>query len=284
MGQQPERLVGPWPTTHPSGSPILTYRGKPHVGGQGVYTRHLAKALVDLGHHVEVLGGQPYPILDERVPLIELPSLDIYNDHFPMRQPGPVGAEELEGRRSRSPPSRRHLPRAARLLHAGLGPPPPPPGRVRHRPGQPVPRLRPAPHRAPARHPGPRHDPPPDHRRPPPRDRGRRELVQAAHAAPLVRLRRHADRGRPPARSGSSRCRRTPSRTSSHDHKVDPERMAVVPVGVDVDLFKPLPEVAARPGPPRHHRVGRRRHEGPQVPARGAWPSCAPSATTSTSW
>ena len=66
----------------------LTYRGKPHVGGQGVYTRHLAKALVDLGHHVEVLGGQPYPILDERVPLIELPSLDIYNDHFPMRQPG----------------------------------------------------------------------------------------------------------------------------------------------------------------------------------------------------
>src|SRR6188472_4784246 len=66
----------------------LTYRGKPHVGGQGVYTRHLAKALTDLGHHVEVLGGQPYPILDERIPLIELPSLDIYNDHFPMRQPG----------------------------------------------------------------------------------------------------------------------------------------------------------------------------------------------------
>ena len=66
----------------------LTYRGKPHVGGQGVYTRHLTKALVDLGHHVEVLGGQPYPILDDRVPLHELPSLDIYNDHFPMRMPG----------------------------------------------------------------------------------------------------------------------------------------------------------------------------------------------------
>lgn len=66
----------------------LTYRGKPHVGGQGVYTRHLSKALVDLGHHVEVLSGQPYPIVDERVPLVELPSLDIYNDHFPMRMPG----------------------------------------------------------------------------------------------------------------------------------------------------------------------------------------------------
>ena len=46
----------------------LTYRGKPHVGGQGVYTRHLTKALVDLGHHAEVLSGQPYPIVDERVP------------------------------------------------------------------------------------------------------------------------------------------------------------------------------------------------------------------------
>ena len=45
----------------------LTYRGKPHVGGQGVYTRHLTKALVDLGHAVEVFGGQPYPVLDERV-------------------------------------------------------------------------------------------------------------------------------------------------------------------------------------------------------------------------
>ena len=66
----------------------LTYRGKPHVGGQGVYTRHLSKALVDLGHHVEVLSGQPYPIVDEQVPLIELPSLDIYNDYFPMRMPG----------------------------------------------------------------------------------------------------------------------------------------------------------------------------------------------------
>jgi glycosyltransferase involved in cell wall biosynthesis len=33
-----------------------------------------------------------------------------------------------------------------------------------------------------------------------------------------------------------------------HDHKVDPERMAVVPVGVDIDLFKPLPDVAVVPG------------------------------------
>jgi glycosyltransferase involved in cell wall biosynthesis len=66
----------------------LTYRGKPHVGGQGVYTRHLTKALTDLGHSVEVFGGQPYPILDERITLTKLPSLDTFNDYFPGRFPG----------------------------------------------------------------------------------------------------------------------------------------------------------------------------------------------------
>ncbi|MDZ7675560.1 MAG: glycosyltransferase family 4 protein [Acidimicrobiales bacterium] len=67
---------------------LLAYRGKPHVGGQGVYVRQLAKALTDLGHSVEVLGGQPYPELPDDVPLVELPSLDIYNDHYPARMPG----------------------------------------------------------------------------------------------------------------------------------------------------------------------------------------------------
>lgn len=74
------------------GSPLriafLSYRGKPHCGGQGVYTRHLTKALKDLGHHVEVFGGQPYPILADDIEMHELPSLDIFNDQFPGRMPG----------------------------------------------------------------------------------------------------------------------------------------------------------------------------------------------------
>lgn len=65
----------------------LTYRGKPHVGGQGVYTRHLTKALADLGHTVEVFGGQPYPVLDDRITMHKLPSLDIFNDTYPGRLP-----------------------------------------------------------------------------------------------------------------------------------------------------------------------------------------------------
>jgi glycosyltransferase involved in cell wall biosynthesis len=61
---------------------LLVYRGKPHCGGQGVYTRHLSTALTDLGHHVEVFSGQPYPVLDPRVTLHELPSLDLW-EHYP---------------------------------------------------------------------------------------------------------------------------------------------------------------------------------------------------------
>jgi glycosyltransferase involved in cell wall biosynthesis len=78
------RRIGP---DDPLRVAYLSYRGKPHVGGQGVYSRHLTKALVDLGHTVEVLGGQPYPELDERVPLTKLPSLDIFNDTYPGRFP-----------------------------------------------------------------------------------------------------------------------------------------------------------------------------------------------------
>ncbi len=69
---------------------LLVYRGKPHVGGQGVYTKHLANALVADGHHVEVFSGPPYPELDEdRVVLHRVRGLDLYRDHDPFRLPWP---------------------------------------------------------------------------------------------------------------------------------------------------------------------------------------------------
>ena len=43
---------------------LLSYRSKPHCGGQGIYVRHLSRELVNLGHSVEVFSGQPYPELD----------------------------------------------------------------------------------------------------------------------------------------------------------------------------------------------------------------------------
>lgn len=59
---------------------LLGYRSKPHAGGQGVYIKYLSKALVDAGHSVDVISGPPYPELDPRVRLIELPSLDLFEN------------------------------------------------------------------------------------------------------------------------------------------------------------------------------------------------------------
>jgi glycosyltransferase involved in cell wall biosynthesis len=68
---------------------FLTYRGNPHSGGQGVYARHLTRALADLGHSIEVFSGQPYPEIDPRVPLNRLPSFDLYNAAHPFQLPHP---------------------------------------------------------------------------------------------------------------------------------------------------------------------------------------------------
>src|SRR5665213_141013 len=67
----------------------LAYRGNPHSGGQGVYTRALTRELVGLGHSVTVLGGQPWPIVDECVDWIPVPSLDLYREPDPFRVPKP---------------------------------------------------------------------------------------------------------------------------------------------------------------------------------------------------
>jgi glycosyltransferase involved in cell wall biosynthesis len=68
---------------------LLGYRSNPYSGGQGVYLKHLAKALVDMGHRVDVISGEPYPELDARVGLVELPGLNLYahpNPAWPLTQ------------------------------------------------------------------------------------------------------------------------------------------------------------------------------------------------------
>lgn len=82
---------------------LLSYRSKPHCGGQGVYVRHLSRELTALGHHVEVFSGQPYPELDPGVELRQVPSLDLYHEDHPFRTPwpwelrGPIDALEVGG-------------------------------------------------------------------------------------------------------------------------------------------------------------------------------------------
>ncbi|MEE2526258.1 glycosyltransferase family 4 protein [Hyphobacterium sp. HN65] len=56
------------------------YRSHPHVGGQGVYLRELAIGLRDLGHHVTIASGPPYPDVPEGVNLVEFPSLNLFEE------------------------------------------------------------------------------------------------------------------------------------------------------------------------------------------------------------
>lgn len=66
---------------------LLSYRSHPNCGGQGVYVRNLARALDELGHHVEVISGPPYPHLHNGLTLHRLPSLDLYNPEDLFRTP-----------------------------------------------------------------------------------------------------------------------------------------------------------------------------------------------------
>ena len=233
------------PDDRPLRIAYLAYRGKPHVGGQGVYTRHLTKALVDLGHHVEVYGGNPYPELDERVPLHKLQSLDIYNDHFPMRMPG---IWELK-----------HWTDFVEVTSFSAGQFPEPLAfslrawdQLRHRRGDfdlvhdnqclgygLLGIQRDFPLLATIHHPITV-------------DR-RLELEHARSAYQRLTLRRWYSFTNMQSRV-AKRMRRvvTVSENSfndiAHDHGVDPARMAIVPVGVDPELFRPIPGVARIPG------------------------------------
>jgi glycosyltransferase involved in cell wall biosynthesis len=83
------------PAAPPTGGPgalriaFLIYRGNPRCGGQGVYTRHLTRELRALGHSVEVFSGPPWPELDEGVGFTPVPSMDLYREPDPFRIPHP---------------------------------------------------------------------------------------------------------------------------------------------------------------------------------------------------
>ncbi|WP_410654889.1 glycosyltransferase family 4 protein [Amycolatopsis sp. lyj-112] len=74
---------------------LLSYRGNPRSGGQGVYVRHLSRELTELGHQVEELAGPPYPDVDEGVRLTKLPGLDLFAEPNPFRTPKPRELRDL---------------------------------------------------------------------------------------------------------------------------------------------------------------------------------------------
>ena len=65
---------------------LLSYRSHPYSGGQGIYIKHLSKALKGLGHEVSVLSGPPYPELDQSIELIKIPSLGLFETEDRMKK------------------------------------------------------------------------------------------------------------------------------------------------------------------------------------------------------
>lgn len=76
------------PDQRPLSIALLGYRSNPYSGGQGVYLKHLSKALVNLGHSVDVISAEPYPELDPRVRLVKLPGLNLFDHPKPLQALG----------------------------------------------------------------------------------------------------------------------------------------------------------------------------------------------------
>jgi len=60
---------------------LLTYRGNPYSGGQGIYIYYLSRELRNLGHEVHVISGPPYPELTDGITLHRMESLMLYDRH-----------------------------------------------------------------------------------------------------------------------------------------------------------------------------------------------------------
>jgi glycosyltransferase involved in cell wall biosynthesis len=83
---------------------LLTYRGNPYSGGQGIYVYYLSREFQRMGHEVEVIASAPLPELSEGVILHQLRSSSIYHPGSSFRKNlpkvrNPVDLYELFGSR-----------------------------------------------------------------------------------------------------------------------------------------------------------------------------------------
>lgn len=65
---------------------LLSYRGNPYSGGQGIYIYYLSRELRNLGHEVHVISGPPYPILEDGIALHRLESLMLFDRKHTFRE------------------------------------------------------------------------------------------------------------------------------------------------------------------------------------------------------
>ncbi len=74
---------------------LLGYRSSPFSGGQGIYLHYLSRALTERGHEVDVISGEPYPHLDDGIRLVKLPGLNLYQHEEPWRGFSPAVFKNL---------------------------------------------------------------------------------------------------------------------------------------------------------------------------------------------
>ena len=65
---------------------LLSYRGNPYSGGQGIYIHYLSRELIKLGHEVHVLSGPPYPEVVDGITLHKLESLRLYDRRYSLTE------------------------------------------------------------------------------------------------------------------------------------------------------------------------------------------------------
>ncbi|MGV7929021.1 MAG: glycosyltransferase family 4 protein [Spirochaetota bacterium] len=58
---------------------LMSYRGNPYCGGQGIYLMYVARELVKLGHEVHAIVGPPYPFEMEGVTLHRVSNHNYFN-------------------------------------------------------------------------------------------------------------------------------------------------------------------------------------------------------------
>ncbi|HPQ54979.1 MAG TPA: glycosyltransferase family 4 protein [Spirochaetota bacterium] len=58
---------------------LLSYRGNPYCGGQGIYLMYIARELVKMGHEVHAIVGPPYPFEMEGVTLHRISNHNYFN-------------------------------------------------------------------------------------------------------------------------------------------------------------------------------------------------------------
>ena len=246
----------------------LVYRGNPHCGGQGVYTRYVAREVAALGHHIEVLSGQPWPRARRPRPArrgagprpvpppdpFRVPHVREFKDSVDVREFGIMCVAGF-------PEPWAFSERARRILQG-------PSRRLRPRPRQPVPRLGRA-RDDEGRLAGHRDDPPPDHRRSRARHRARGSASAAGSRCAAGTgscgcscASHRASLASSPSRSRSTRHRRADGRARRADDRGPHRRRR-----------EPLPSAAGRrPRAGTAHDDGERRRaaQGADHPARGA--------------